>query len=59
MQLTVGPYVGQIWSRNTPESGLDETFVLPRVDGVLVGCDKGRFLCELAWAACHVRLDPL
>ena len=32
-QLTLGPYVVQIWSRNTPESGVNETHVLHRVDG--------------------------
>ena len=32
-QLTLGPRVVQIWSRNTPESGPNETFVLHRVDG--------------------------
>ena len=30
-QLTLGTYVVQIWSRNTPESGPNETFVLYRV----------------------------
>ena len=32
-QLTLGPYVVQIWSRNTPESGANETLVLHRVGG--------------------------
>ena len=32
-QLTLGPYEVQIWSRNTPESGVNETLVLHRVEG--------------------------
>jgi len=31
-----GPYVMQIWSRNTPESGPNETFVLRRAGGYRV-----------------------
>ena len=30
-QLTSGPYVVQIWSRNTPKFGPNETFVLHRM----------------------------
>jgi len=32
MQSTLGPYVVQIWSRNTSESGPNETLVLQRVE---------------------------
>ena len=31
-QLTLRPYVVQIWSRNTPEYGVNETFAVLRVD---------------------------
>ena len=37
---TVGSYVVQIWSRNTPDSGVDETLVLHRVE-VLEGWQLG------------------
>jgi len=32
-QLTLWPFVEQIWPRNTPESGVNETRVLHRVGG--------------------------
>jgi hypothetical protein len=32
-QLTLGPCVVQIWSRNTPESGINETLVLRQAGG--------------------------
>ena len=31
-RLTAGPYVVQIWSRNNPESGVNKTYVLHRVN---------------------------
>ena len=34
-QLTSGPYVVQIWSRTTPESGPNESLVLHRVEPIL------------------------
>jgi len=36
-QLTLGPYVGQIWSRNSLELRGGETFVAHRVDCVVAG----------------------
>jgi len=39
-QLTLEPYVVQTWSRNTPESGPNETFVLHLVDGGRVAGNK-------------------
>ena len=35
-QSTLGPYVVQLWSRNTSESGPNETLVLHRVDRVSI-----------------------
>ena len=33
------PYVVQIWSRNTPGSGVNEIFVVLREDGVILWVD--------------------
>ena len=31
MQLSLGPFMVQIWSRDTPDTGINETLVLHRV----------------------------
>ena len=44
MQLTLGPYVVQVWSRNTPESGPTEALVAHRVvsGSGLTAIERGR-----------------
>ena len=39
MQSIVGPYVIQIWSRNTPGSGVKKAFIVLREDGLILWWD--------------------
>ena len=54
MQLTLGPYVVQIWSRNTLELKGDETLVLHRVV-----CKKWELRSRLTRAVCPDLQPPV